>query len=275
MLPFYLHQTQCKKIFFATCHDDRHHLKHCLMRASHGSEALDKIVLVETTPASQTILRQDYDVVHFDNVFREVPLPFQGESAPSSHDEPMETLCREMPGRISPYINTGPSPTLFRTSSPAPCSQTMQRSVPQPNTNTNYKHNVPMISDERPRRTICFNDNNQRLDPVNKTPDPTALRAYNSLLKSIHESGRRGLCNAHYINGRCRNRAECDMEHNAALTGPELQVLQYKARTLKCKKGTRCADFSCFASHYCPWDERCTRPDCQFPHLKPEERTVW
>lgn len=257
MLSYYDQQVQCKKIYFAGCPNGHYNVKLQALRHVEDPRALDKIALVEITPASQKLLRYGYDAVRFDNVFRREPLTAKYYLDSTFFWDPISTLWRGMPERMSSNISRGPfSDHPPSASSPAP---------------RGYK---PMTLDEFPPRTIFFNDNNQRLDPIDEIPPPGPLGTYNFALRTLRESGGTGFCTAHYINGHCKRGDECPFEHRAKLTGPEVEVLLHEARKMDCVNGSRCDDFDCVASHHCPYTPRgvsCHRMDCEFLHLGPEE----
>lgn len=261
MLSYYDQQACCKKIYFAGPPNDSYNLNSQALRSVEDPSAHNKVVLVETTPASQKLRQYEYDVVHFGNVFRREPLPAKYHPDFPFFWDPTSTLWRGMPEHTSSNISQDP----FDNHRPSARSPTPSR----------YK---PMDFDEFPPRTISFNDNNQRLDPINETPTPGPLGTYNFALKTLREHGGTGFCAAHYINGRCKRGGECTLEHRAKLTGPEVDVLRHDARKMGCVNGPRCDDFDCRASHHCPYSLRgasCHRMDCEFLHLEPEDWRAW
>lgn len=269
MLSFHYHQAQCKKIFFAGCHDNTY-IENLHFFRNHRPESLDKVVLVETTPAPPSLHDLGFTFTSFENVFRSVPLPSRDEQGASEKD-PISVLCDEMPGRISPYLNQGPfDQGQPSTSTPELYAPPMQRSGPD--TRTGYESTV--FIDRRAPRKISFNRNHERLDPVRQRPRAESIAAYKRRFENLKELGGNGFCNAHYINRNCERGNKCFMEHEAKLSAEELNVLRHMARKTNCKNGPWCADYDCFASHHCPWGKHCDRGEgnCKFKHLKGKEK---
>lgn len=126
-------------------------------------------------------------------------------------------------------------------------------------------------------RTIEYNRDNQRLDPLNKRPqDQAAWESYHDKLASVRDGPqRRGFCNWEYLTGTCNRKLTCRMEHEVVLDERELAVQRHKARMAPCSTGPSCSDWDCFFSHHCP-HETCTNRTCKFDvHLDERDREVW
>jgi hypothetical protein len=72
MFNFYYNNIQCKKIFFAGCHDTGY--IHDLEEKRGTEESERRIVLLETTPAEPQLRQLGLSITHFDNIFRSKPL---------------------------------------------------------------------------------------------------------------------------------------------------------------------------------------------------------
>ncbi|KAI7281451.1 hypothetical protein KC340_g18767, partial [Hortaea werneckii] len=72
MLDFYYNNIQCKKIFFAGCHDTGY--IHDLEEKRGTDEARRRIVLLETTTAEAQFRELEFPMTRFDTIFRREPL---------------------------------------------------------------------------------------------------------------------------------------------------------------------------------------------------------
>uniref|UniRef100_A0A093V5V3 Histone-lysine N-methyltransferase SETD1B n=1 Tax=Talaromyces marneffei PM1 TaxID=1077442 RepID=A0A093V5V3_TALMA len=63
---------QCRKIFFAGCHDAGY--MHDLAEYQGDESNKSRIILLETTPAHHSFCEMGYEIVQFDRVFRSLPL---------------------------------------------------------------------------------------------------------------------------------------------------------------------------------------------------------
>ncbi|KAI1801937.1 hypothetical protein F4811DRAFT_563599 [Daldinia bambusicola] len=111
-------------------------------------------------------------------------------------------------------------------------------------------------------KVIYYNADNWRIDPPTQHPPRTpAQSTYQAKFQAIKPSV---FCNDHYLKGRCKWGISCDKTHDTELTGPELAIHRYKARTSLCPAGPYCVDYDCYLSHHCPRTP-CTRSDmCPF-----------
>ncbi|KAI0839785.1 hypothetical protein F5Y06DRAFT_264605 [Hypoxylon sp. FL0890] len=111
-------------------------------------------------------------------------------------------------------------------------------------------------------KVIFYNLDNYRIDsPTQHPPRTPAQASYQAKFQAIKPSV---FCNDYYLKGRCKWGISCDKTHDAELTGPELAIHRYKARTSLCPAGPYCVDYDCYLSHHCP-RAACTRGDmCPF-----------
>ncbi|KAJ5180503.1 hypothetical protein N7492_003713 [Penicillium capsulatum] len=303
MLDHFYRNVQCKKIFFAGCHDNGY-LHDLQQYTNNAHDDAHRIVLVETTPAQPSFRSLlPFPIVRFDNVFRSTSLRL-GDSLPSpgcaGHSPP-----RPIP--VSPVDEepTSPASIIEQTTSPRNASpSTEPPEITNPTTGpassmvmsgnggksvrysltyataggSENHHNISLKTDtSKTARSIEYNRNSQRLDPPNKRPQDLAVwESYHDKLARVQEgSQRRGFCNWEYLAGGCTRRSTCRMEHDAVLDERELLVQRYKARTGVCLTGPSCSEWDCFFSHHCPF-ENCPRPNCKFDvHLDESEREVW
>ncbi|KAI0602107.1 hypothetical protein F4775DRAFT_300261 [Biscogniauxia sp. FL1348] len=111
-------------------------------------------------------------------------------------------------------------------------------------------------------KVIFYNEDSYRIDsPTQHPPRTPAQTTYQAKFQAIKPSV---FCNDFYLKGRCKWGISCDKTHDAELTGPELAIHRYKARTSLCPAGPYCVDYDCYLSHHCP-RVPCTRGDgCPF-----------
>ncbi|OTB09539.1 hypothetical protein M426DRAFT_316088 [Hypoxylon sp. CI-4A] len=111
-------------------------------------------------------------------------------------------------------------------------------------------------------KVIFYNLDNYRIDsPTQHPPRTPAQASYQAKFQAVKPSV---FCNDFYLKGRCKWGISCDKTHDAELTGPELAIHRYKARTSLCPAGPYCLDYDCYLSHHCPRIP-CTRADlCPF-----------
>lgn len=72
MLNHFLKNFQCKKVFFAGCHDNDY--LHNLREHAGDPDAKERIVLLETTPAEPGFLNLGFPMIRLNSVFRSEPL---------------------------------------------------------------------------------------------------------------------------------------------------------------------------------------------------------
>lgn len=115
-------------------------------------------------------------------------------------------------------------------------------------------------------KVVYNNVDGYRIDqPTQHPPRTPAQSSYQAKFQAIKPSV---FCNDFYLKGYCKWGVGCDKTHDAELTGPELAIHRYKARTSLCPAGPYCDDYDCYLSHHCP-RLPCTRGDqCPFYNTK-------
>ncbi|BDD57585.1 hypothetical protein MAP00_002937 [Monascus purpureus] len=283
MFSHYYKNFQCKKIFFAGCHD--YGYLHELRECKGDRDAKDRVVLLETTPAESSFRSLGFPMVRFDSIFRCEFLKNErtrGITTPSSAKEALGLQSAELgvrrasetssvfdaqirvPTPASAASTGAQSPALAQRS-PAlsvTASGNGGVSVSYPpsyakaggaNGHQNIAIPVSKGTAKRPR-VIEWNKYDQRLDPPNKYPGVSDEIRFNQKREKIKPVV---LCNEFYLTGRCKRRV-CDKHHEEAyLTPAEITVLRYKARTTMCPKGPDCKNFECYLSHHCPFNNTC------------------
>ncbi|KAI2628784.1 hypothetical protein GGR54DRAFT_588717 [Hypoxylon sp. NC1633] len=111
-------------------------------------------------------------------------------------------------------------------------------------------------------KVIFSNVDGYRIDsPTQHPPRTPAQTSYQAKFQNVKPSV---FCNDFYLKGRCKWGISCDKTHDIELTGPELAIHRYKARTSLCPNGPYCVDYDCYLSHHCPRSP-CTRGEmCPF-----------
>jgi hypothetical protein len=273
MLNHFYNNFQCKKIFFAGCHDNGY--LHDLREHAGDLDAKERIVLLETTPAQASFRSLNFAMTRFDNIFRFEPL----QSEPK-RTVPLLSSRPSFNGTALPQASTPSTGTELP--SPAPPAR---QSPPQENiissgnggisiqypTTTyatagggNGHHNISIPSAKTMQpRIIDYNKKGQRLDPTNKHPGITNGQVtYKEKCEKIKP---KSFCNNFYIAGRCDWQPNCKMEHEEKLTSAEIAIHRYKARTSLCPNGPPCKNYGCCLSHHCPFGSFCSHgSDCKF-----------
>lgn len=284
MLNHFYRNIQCKKIFFAACHDNGY--LHQLRGFLGGSEGEKRIVLVETTPAGEKFRSLGFDIIRFDNVFRCEHLPSEQAPTRSSFQGPSITPDNEINGRSSfpdsdttshgnssqNTASTGPLTEMTltqgsRMDSVVNVSGNGGVSVRYPSSyakigGSRHPQNIIIKGRQaKEKKVIEYNKYDQRLDPpIRNSTDAAALDSYH---KKLHEIAPRGFCNEHYLLGRC-NRFKCKMAHDKELSPSEIVIQKYKARLGQCPNFADCTDYDCCLSHHCPFGKNCVHSPCKF-----------
>ncbi|KAJ5553143.1 hypothetical protein N7494_002521 [Penicillium frequentans] len=133
MLDHYYRNVQCKKIFWVGCHDNGY--LHDLRQYMTHPDSIDRITLVETTPAQPNFKRLPFSMTRFDSVFRDTSLTgeeaeynatsdfsispdYSPTSVKSSPTRSLEfpVLTNMSPSRLSPVkqttLDNKPSPSM-------------------------------------------------------------------------------------------------------------------------------------------------------------------
>lgn len=279
MLTHFYNNFQCKKIFFAGCHDNGY--LHELREHEGDLDAKDRIVLLETTPAQPSFSSLNFDITRFDTVFRTQPLLAEPRHtisptalkppAPQPSQSPQPpTAHLPIPKASSPLSSGSVQSTaqeLVASSGNGGYSIQYPAGAPPSYASAgglNGHQNISIASSKpKPPKIIDYNANGQRIDPPNKFPsNPADQSSYREKMESIKP---KAFCNGHYLVGRCERVTNCTLEHSVRLTPGELAVHRYKARTTLCPRGPECENYNCYLSHHCPHGLNCTRRgDCKF-----------
>ncbi|KAI2621980.1 hypothetical protein GGS26DRAFT_568737 [Hypomontagnella submonticulosa] len=304
MLNHYYRNIQCKKIFLAGCCHDNGYLHDLRDYAGPGEDRLVLLETTPAEPAFRTlgfpILRFDEvfrseplgnETKH--NILSMIPTlrsPVQTSSMPGPIARPMQPIQRPSAATIqeqrrsSTPIPASTTPISAAASSPIQSSSTPDQSTAQlprassvissgnGGTSISYAtaggvNDLQNVTVKAPKpkkqpKVIFYNADNYRIDPPTQHPPRTPAQAtYQAKFQAIKPSV---FCNDHYLKGRCKWGISCDKTHDAELTGPELAIHRYKARTSLCPAGPYCVDYDCYLSHHCPRSP-CTRGDmCPF-----------
>lgn len=120
-------------------------------------------------------------------------------------------------------------------------------------------------------RTVLLNVNDERVDS-NLGPIDAEASARVAERCEHHK-----MCNDFHLRDKCWS-ASCIFAHAPRLDPKELVVLKYKARYLKCERGSACRIPDCWHGHMCP-NRHCTRPTTcrfkEFHHVDKTAVTVW
>ncbi|ODA76854.1 hypothetical protein RJ55_07370 [Drechmeria coniospora] len=283
MLGHYYKDYRCKKIFFVACHDAGY--AHDL-RGYVAADAEHRIVLVETTPAEESLQSLKFPMVRFKSVFREEPLklkPMMTRSQSAVRSKSPAKLANNIAGLRSAMatpVNTQPlsSPPATANSASSPpglpdaivitSSENGSGSVRHATFPTagNQSAKAKAAKSSRPARTIEYNEDGHRLDAPIKTPSYSS--AHDTYKRKCEGIKPKVFCNAFYIGGQCPRGDQCEREHETTLTADEVAIHRFKARTSACYKGPECDSYDCHLSHHCPTDPNCSRPDCKFSKTK-------
>ncbi|PKX92393.1 uncharacterized protein P174DRAFT_373257 [Aspergillus novofumigatus IBT 16806] len=296
MFGHFYRNFQCKKIFFAGCHDNGY--LHDL-REYAGESGRQRIVLLETTPAQSGFTQMGFEMTRFDSVFRSdvlgsppVPLaPLTAlriqpmTTAPASSGAttqppiaPPSTVRKESPIARPATTNTvrANSPAVVppeRQASPATGTVVSSGnggvSIKYPTYATasgaNGHHNVVIAASAKPKepRVMYYNSNGQRIDPPNNRPaNLNDHRTYNEKCLRIKP---KVFCNDLYLADGCPKGPNCPLEHEIKLTPGERAVHRWKARGSLCTSGPYCENYRCYLSHHCTFGDGCTRgATCKF-----------
>ncbi|EAW10812.1 uncharacterized protein ACLA_052850 [Aspergillus clavatus NRRL 1] len=296
MFSHFYKNFQCKKIFFAGCHDNGYLHE---LREYAGESARQRIVLLETTPAQPTFIHMGFPVTRFDTVFRTEVLgspPIPPASLAVQRTQP-PTVSMNNPGVVpqqqiaaspvmsngAPVVRSASTPTA-RIDSPAPvppaapirqdspaiiASGNGGVSIQYPTYatagNAKGHQNVVIAAASKTKepRVIHYNSGGQRIDPPNNKPQNAHdQRTYNEKNLKIKP---KGFCNELFLADGCQRGPNCPLEHEIKLTPGERAVHRWKARGSLCSNGPYCESYRCYLSHHCPFGPGCARgSECKF-----------
>ncbi|KAF7719258.1 Uncharacterized protein PECH_004814 [Penicillium ucsense] len=296
MLNHYYRNFQCKKVFFAACHDQGY--VHQLRDFIGDSVSEKRIILVETTPAKALFTTLGFEITRFNDVFRCEHLPSEQEPGRLGFQRPSVTTADERNGTSSLFRDSGADSNgefsqATTTHSPALATPLIHGSgmdsdidvsgnggisVRYPSTyatigGSNHHQNLTIKRREtKETKKIEYNRYKQRLDPPIRPPSDAA--ANDSYYKKLHQIAPRGFCNDHYLLGRC-DRFRCKMEHDEKLNAKEIIIQKYKARQGQCLDAPGCTDYDCYFSHHCPFGKKCHHSPCKFSlHISENDHKV-
>lgn len=95
MFNHFFKNFQCKKIFFAGCHDNGY--LHDLREHVGDPDAKERIVLLETTPAEPGFVTLGFSMIRLDTVFRSEPLWNEKKSTYPNHLLPSQSVHSSVP----------------------------------------------------------------------------------------------------------------------------------------------------------------------------------
>ncbi|KAI2468359.1 hypothetical protein F4781DRAFT_398549 [Annulohypoxylon bovei var. microspora] len=303
MLNHYYRNIQCKKIFLAGCCHDNGYLHDLRDYTGSIDNRLVLLETTHAEPGFRSlgfpILRFD-EVFRSEPLGNETKhilptmpprlrSPVQPSSGPGPIARPTQPIQKQsmVTSPTQEHRQSTPipasTPVSVSTSSPVLPSSTPEQ-IPQPprtssvissgngGTSISYAtaggvNDLQNVTVKQPKpkkqpRVIFYNMDNYRIDsPTQHPPRTPAQSSYQAKFQAIKPSV---FCNDFYLKGRCKWGISCDKTHDAELTGPELAIHRYKARTSLCPAGPYCVDYDCYLSHHCP-RAPCTRGDmCPF-----------
>lgn len=267
MLTQSIKQFQCKKIFFAGCHDSGY--MHDLTEYQGDDSAKARIILLETTPAHYSFRGMGYQIAQFDCTFRSLPL---------------ETVLKPVAAPTPPVIQSTSQDDTSLASHGALSMNPPQR---QPSIGSeshissgngghsityatvggaNGQQNITLVKKPRAPLTINYNAKGHRLDPsLKQFTNDQAITSYSKKLEAIKP---KGFCNEQYLVGKCGRSLFCKMDHDTNLTEQETAYHRNRARLTLCVYGPSCERYGCFLSHHCPWDVCTYGKSCKFRSTK-------
>ncbi|KAJ6145571.1 hypothetical protein N7470_009466 [Penicillium chermesinum] len=272
MLKHYYSNYQCKKIFFAGCHDNGY--LNDLQKYTSDEESRERITLVETTPAQPSFRTMlTFPIIRFDGVFRSTSLSMEDSSQPSSPGgsisptRPLATRLSTLnapPGLASPSQTTKPiiipktaaiTAPSWRRDSASSTTTTSSTSHHRTSSISPHPQAHSPISPSPGMAALLYNEHRERIDPPNKKPaDQPAFDSYFAKLAKVKTAECRGFCNYRYLQGQCRRGAMCHNEHDVVLSEREIAVHR----------------------HHCPFVPNCTAQTCKFEvHLEAKDMVVW
>lgn len=271
MLAQSIKQFQCKKIFFAGCHDAGY--MHDLTEYQGDESTKARIILLETTPAHHSFRGMGYQIAQFDRIFRSHPLETTLKKvAPPTSSGAVQSVSQEETSVASqgaipsnPPRRQSPSESESHTS-----SGNGGHSITYSNTSpvtyatvgrASGHQNISLAKNARAPLKINYNAKGHRIDtPLKPFKNEQAMNTYMKKLETIKPQG---FCNELHLLGKCE-RPFCKMNHEATLTEQETDFHRYRARQTLCGNGPFCQRYGCYLSHHCPWDPCTYGKGCRF-----------
>jgi hypothetical protein len=274
MLAQSIKNFQCKKIFFAGCHDAGY--MHDLNEYQADQGTKDRIVLLETTPAHHTFRTVGYELAQFGQIFRSDPLEprlKQDTSPPLS--EPIQPISQVASSLASHGASLSNSP---QRESPVEAENIVSsgnggHSIKYSKTSVvtyatvgraDGQQNISLVAKnaKAARPTVNRNARGQRVD--------SALQAFNNnqvigtYMRKLEAIKPQGFCNEFYLLGKCERRPSCKMDHETTLTDQEVAYHRTRARQTLCGNGPMCDRYGCYLSHHCPSELCSYGKGCKF-----------
>ncbi|QGA21588.1 hypothetical protein EYB26_009299 [Talaromyces marneffei] len=266
---------QCRKIFFAGCHDAGY--MHDLAEYQGDESNKSRIILLETTPAHHSFCEMGYEIVQFDRVFRSLPLEsaLKQVSSPTS-PQTIQPISQEATSLANHGALPANSPQILLPfeAENLISSGKVGHSINYPNSSAvtyatvglaSGNQNISLVKNATAPLKIHRNAKGDRVD--------TALKAFNNdqvmntYLRKLETIKPQGFCNEHHLLGRCE-RPSCKMNHETTLTDQETAFHRNRARQTLCGNGPLCERYGCYLSHHCPWDPCTYGKGCKFKTTK-------
>jgi len=299
MFNHFLKNLQCKKIFFAGCHDTGY--LHDLREYVGEPGAKERIVLVETTPVEPRFVSLGFPITRFSTVFRSEHLGNERrQTNPRLPSPPLATPpnikeltvsdadSSDMPGSLAlNHQSSEPTATsLANSESPStgsPLIPPVILATQQQSTTTSItSSNNGGISINYPRSYAAagYANGHQNMSvQTAKTKKPKTMEynehghrldppsknpGFNTPAQTTYKAKcdkvkPRVFCNNYYLAGNCKWGDKCDFDHSTILAPEEIAIHRYRARTSMCTTGPSCDDYSCYLSHHCTLDPYCAR----------------
>jgi hypothetical protein len=240
-LRLYLSNVQCKRVYFAGCHDTGY--IPVLEEYSSDTTQATKITLIETRNYDRRFTRLGLGKTSMEEVFDAV-LPPDVEATTSRGGPQIVRSIAEpsITAATSPPVITMPlSP---RTQPTATASYAKVGRAAQ--SNTPAVLSIAPSKSTEPMKFLMLNASDQRIDQVLPKFTPIASDTFN---KKVDQNGQ-NFCNRFHIGGRC-SIVHCSHVHGPRLSGPILLVLKHRARAQHCASRTNCYDIDCTSAHHC------------------------
>lgn len=278
MLAQSIKQFQCRKIFFAGCHDAGY--MHDLNEYQGDESTKARIILLETTPAHHSLRGMGYEIASFDRIFRSAPLETaikQVVSPTSTSSEATQSISQDstsLGGHGALPLNSPERQSSVGSESQITSSGNGGHSITYLNNSpvtyatagrANGHQNISLVKTARAPLTINRNMKGDRIDPALKPfNNDQAINTYSRKLETIKP---KGFCNEHHLVGKCE-RLSCKMDHETTLTDQETAFHRSRARQTPCGNGPSCERYRCYLSHHCPWDPCPYAKGCKFKTTK-------
>lgn len=273
MLAQSIKQFQCKKIFFAGCHDAGY--MHDLTEYQGDESAKARIILLETTPAHHSFRGMGYQIAQFDRIFRSLPLVSVLKQV-ASPTPPAAIPPAAIQSIIQDDISSASHGTLSPNLPQRQPSVGSESHISSGNGGHSITYatvggatgqqNITLAKKARAPLTINCNAKGHRIDPTLKHfTNDQAINTYSRKIEAIKP---KGFCNEQHLLGKCGRPLTCKMDHETILTDQETAFHRNRARQTLCGYGPFCERYGCYLSHHCPWDACTYGKACKFRSTK-------